>query len=1185
MKKLLAFALACALAAPGLWAGKATQPSWLADAVFYQIYPSSFQDSDGDGIGDLQGIISRLDYIRSLGVTAIWLNPVYVSGWTDGGYDIIDFYKVDPRFGTNADLLELIRQAHARGIKIVMDLVAGHSSDQCEWFLQSREGANLRYSDYYIWPSFKPEEQSAGPAGSEDPDYAALMSAHLSLTRKFVATDAPRGPYYIKNFYDTQPALNFGFADPDPAHPWEQAVDAPGPQSMRNELKNIMSFWMDKGVDGFRVDMAASLVKNDPDKAATIRLWNEDFVPWFDANYPEGILIAEWFNPAQSVALADFDLDFFCHDGQYNYSSLFFFNRGFGPAGSAKPYFAKAGEGELKTWFDLYDYQYQSVQGKGYVCLPSGNHDFNRVCTEGRSDPEELKVAMTFFLTMPGVPFIYYGDEIGLKQNPNAPSTDGSGFRAGCRIPMLWDGTDNAGFSTAPLEKIYIPQDPDSNRMTVEKAEADPNSLLHYVRGLLRLRKEVPALGADASWRLVSSLDQPYPMVYEREWRGERCWVVLNPSGKQVSVTLPAGAAKPELIGGNYKKCTFKQTKKGDVIQISAVSAAILQFPGERGVAGTVGDGHPDKPRVSVGKLDFYPAFESKSGLVTPRNVYVWLPEDYTPAKKYAVVYMSDGQNLFDPEKMFNHQEWRVDEVFGGLQAAGKIQDCIVVGVANSFRTRSQEYFPQDVFDRYSPELKAYAESKRMGGDELLGNKYLQFLVEELKPFIDTHYATLTDRDHTFHMGSSMGGLLSSYAVAKYPRVFGGAACLSTHSVLYITNYDAEQASIDPANQCYVDYLQATLRPNGCKLYMDRGDQTLDAQYPKYQDRLDRMFKEAGWDGAHYASRVFPGHAHVESSWASRLEEPVLFLLGAEANRTTVDFVVRDGKSILMDIYQGPERKEGGRPVFLYSFGGAWAMGSRVDALCNPLYDHLCAKGWVCVAIDYRLGSARGRDGKPLITPPEGYNPFQYSIDIGVEDIYAATAWLIAHAEEYNIDPSKIVLSGSSAGAINSMNAEYYICSGHRIAKENLPADFNYAGVVPMAGAVYMTDRADTELQWDRKPCPMCFFHGSADPTVTFDTERGPNRQGFGPKYISGQLDALDVPYMLNEYVDGDHCMALLPIRWFWNEIDSFLDRIVLGGQDLKVHAVERSSKPRTDANWLDTVRPGQYAAVNMRNR
>ena len=144
MKKLLAFALACALATPGLPARNPAQPSWLADSVFYQIYPSSFQDSDGDGYGDLQGIISRLDYIQSIGVTAIWLNPVYVSGWTDGGYDIIDFYRVDKRFGDNDDLVELVREAHERGIKVVMDLVAGHSSDQNEWFLQSREGANLR---------------------------------------------------------------------------------------------------------------------------------------------------------------------------------------------------------------------------------------------------------------------------------------------------------------------------------------------------------------------------------------------------------------------------------------------------------------------------------------------------------------------------------------------------------------------------------------------------------------------------------------------------------------------------------------------------------------------------------------------------------------------------------------------------------------------------------------------------------------------------------------------------------------------------------------------------------------------------------------------------------------------------------------------------------------------------------
>ena len=306
----------------------------------------------------------------------------------------------------------------------------------------------------------------------------------------------------------------------------------------------------------------------------------------------------------------------------------------------------------------------------------------------------------------------------------------------------------------------------------------------------------------------------------------------------------------------------------------------------------------------------------------------------------------------------------------------------------------------------------------------------------------------------------------------------------------------------------------------------------------------------------------------------------------SKADRSTVKFVTRDAKPILMDIYQvKDQKKDGGRPVFIYSFGGAWAMGSRVDALCNPLYDHLCEKGWVCVAIDYRLGAARGRDGKPLITPPEGYNSFQYSIDIGVEDLYAATTWLIEHADEYGIDPDKIVISGSSAGAINSMNAEYYICTGHRLAKENLPEGFNYAGVIPMAGAVYLTGKDETELKWDQKPCPMCFFHGSADPTVTFDVEQGRGRQGFGPNYISKQLDEMEVPYMLYEYEGGDHVMALLPIKWFWNEIDSFLDWIVVDGRKVTLRQVERNSKPRTDANWLDTVRPGQYEAVNRMRR
>jgi len=554
-----------------------TQPSWLSDAVFYQIYPSSFQDSDGNGIGDLPGITSRLEYVRSLGVTAVWLNPVYVSGWTDGGYDVIDFYKVDPRFGTNTDLVNLVEKAHSLGMKVIMDLVAGHSSDQSEWFKQSMEAPNLRYSDYYIWPSFKPEDDTPAPKPGEAFDYAALMNSNAALIRKFVATDAPRGPYYIKNFFDTQPALNFGFANPDPNHPWEQAVDAPGPMAMRRELKNIMSFWMDKGVDGFRVDMAASLVKNDFDKSATIKLWKDDLVKWFDEEYPEGVLVAEWFNPSMSLE-AGFDLDFFCHDGQYNYSTLFFnINRRDGSHQNC--YFDLEGKGELKTWYDLYSFQYDSSKNKGYVSMPSGNHDFTRLSAGTRTSVDQLKVAMTFFLTMPGVPFFFYGDEIGLTHQLDVKPVEGAGARTGTRIPMFWDSSKNAGFSTAEPDKIYIPQDLELNVRSVESEEADPASLLNYVRGLLKLRSGSAALGNNGDWKLVSSLDQPYPMVYER-WNGDdKCLVVINPSAKKVSVELPTyGVKDPQPIGGSYKKVTYKAGKTTDKITIDGVSAIIYQL-------------------------------------------------------------------------------------------------------------------------------------------------------------------------------------------------------------------------------------------------------------------------------------------------------------------------------------------------------------------------------------------------------------------------------------------------------------------------------------------------------------------------------------------------------------------------------------------------------------------------------
>ena len=211
--------------------------------------------------------------------------------------------------------------------------------------------------------------------------------------------------------------------------------------------------------------------------------------------------------------------------------------------------------------------------------MPSGNHDFTRLSTGSRTSSDQLKVAMTFFLTMPGVPFFFYGDEIGLTHQFNVKPVEGAGPRTGTRTPMLWDSSRNAGFSTADEDKLYIPQNPDPQRRTVESEEADPNSLLNYVKALVSLRASNPALGNDGEWRLVSGLEQPYPMVYERLSGDRKCLVVINPSSKKVSVEIPGyGVKSPKIIGGYYRKPVYKSGKTTDKITIDGVSAVIYEL-------------------------------------------------------------------------------------------------------------------------------------------------------------------------------------------------------------------------------------------------------------------------------------------------------------------------------------------------------------------------------------------------------------------------------------------------------------------------------------------------------------------------------------------------------------------------------------------------------------------------------
>jgi maltose alpha-D-glucosyltransferase/alpha-amylase len=528
-------------------------PDWLKSAVFYQIYPSSFQDGDGSGIGDIKGVQSRLDYIQSVGVNAIWFNPVFKSAFCDGGYDVIDFYKVDHRFGTNTDLVEFVREARKRGMHVVLDLVAGHSSDQNEWFKQSMEAdANQHYSDYYIWAPVKPDDLTQQEAS------------------RWVEANAPRAKYYIKNYYDCQPALNYGYANPNPNHPWEQAVDAPGPQAMRRELQNIITFWLEKGIDGFRVDLAASLVKNDPDRSATIALWKE-MNGWFDSKFPEGVLIAEWFNPKQSIE-GGFEIDFLRAGNLFSASSR-------GQQTPAKIYFDKTGEGSISSWYESFKDQYESTLGKGYISVPTGNHDSPRIANGDRNDFEQLKVAMTFFLTLPGIPFIYYGDEIGMRYIPNSPEVEGSRTRSGTRTPMQWDDSQNAGFSSAPTDKIYIPQDPDPNRPTVAKEDKDPESELNYVRSLLSLRRSSPALGNDGGWELISDVSKPYPMIYMRTGQGQKYIIALNPSGKKADAEFATlKSSKVSFVFGTTGKSSYKIGKGLDTIKLPAVSAAIFKL-------------------------------------------------------------------------------------------------------------------------------------------------------------------------------------------------------------------------------------------------------------------------------------------------------------------------------------------------------------------------------------------------------------------------------------------------------------------------------------------------------------------------------------------------------------------------------------------------------------------------------
>lgn len=285
-------------------------------------------------------------------------------------------------------------------------------------------------------------------------------------------------------------------------------------------------------------------------------------------------------------------------------------------------------------------------------------------------------------------------------------------------------------------------------------------------------------------------------------------------------------------------------------------------------------------PKVVSGTVERMEQF--KSNYVTERNVDVWLPENYSTAKKYAVLYMHDGQMLFDPETTWNKQSWNVDDVVSKLLQEHKIQDVIVVGIWNGGATRHIDYFPQKPFESLTKKQQdSIYNANRSNGESVFNNQkidsdnYLKFLVKELKPIIDAKYSVYKDQKHTFIAGSSMGGLISMYAICEYPKIFGGAACMSTHwpGIFIVEN--------NPIPNAFFAYLKKQLpNPKNHKIYFDYGTATLDAMYEPFQLKVDSIMKEKGFSDKNWITRKFEGHDHSEISWNKRFHIPIEFLLG-----------------------------------------------------------------------------------------------------------------------------------------------------------------------------------------------------------------------------------------------------------------------------------------------------------------
>ena len=496
---------------------------WWKRGVVYQIYPRSFQDTNGDGVGDLSGICERLDYLTWLGVDALWISPIYPSPMADFGYDVRDYCDVDPLFGSLGDFDRLVAAAHARGLKVILDFVPNHTSDRHPWFVESRSSSQNPKRDWYIW-------RDGGADGTPPNNWMSQFGGPAWTL------DGSTGQYYLHSFLREQPDLN-----------WRNA-------QVRAAMNDVLRFWLDRGVDGFRVDVIWLLIKDaglrdnpanpgyQPTQAAINRLLQvhnadqpeiHDVIAGMRAvldRYEERVLIGEIYLPVERL-VAYYGRDLSGAHLPFNFQLI-------------HAVWTAAEIARLVTEYEA------ALPPGGWPNWVLGNHDQPRIAA--RVGPAQARVAAMLLLTLRGTPTLYYGDEIGLARVPIAPEAmqdpweknePGLGLsRDPSRTPFQWDDSPNAGFTDG---RPWLPLDPEFSTRNVQALRDDPTSILNLHRGLIELRRRHPALSIGA-FRLLGV--QGDAIVYEREWAGEIILVCLNLGNHEQIINLPAHFARPSVL-------------------------------------------------------------------------------------------------------------------------------------------------------------------------------------------------------------------------------------------------------------------------------------------------------------------------------------------------------------------------------------------------------------------------------------------------------------------------------------------------------------------------------------------------------------------------------------------------------------------------------------------------------------